>query len=80
MQTQKKCNVQTCPMLCMWIFVLFFSMHKAVWPADTKVANLAQHPKSLGTAALFDPCSLNDKVTLLFELRQDRRIPSHFQN
>ena len=28
--------------------------------------------------ALYDPRSLTDKLTLLFELRQDRRIPSHF--
>jgi len=27
-----------------------------------------------------DPHSLNDKLTLLFDLRQDRRICSHFQH
>jgi len=31
------------------------------------------------TITLYDPHSLNDKLNLLFELRQDRRIPSHFQ-
>jgi len=51
--TEKNCNVETCLMLCEWIFILFFSMHKTVRPADIdKVANLAQHPKSLGTTAI----------------------------
>jgi len=50
---RKNCNVQTYLMLFVCFFVLFFSMHKSVRPADTdKVANLAQHLKSLGTAAL----------------------------
>jgi len=36
--------------------VLFFSIHKVVRPADSdKIANLARHPKSLGTAALQQP-------------------------
>jgi len=54
LNTEKNCDVQTCLMLCVWIFALFFfSMRKAVRPADTdKVANLAQHPKRLGTAGL----------------------------
>ena len=35
--------------------VFFFSILKTVWPADAdKIANLAQHPKCLGTAALND--------------------------
>ena len=46
--TEKNCNVQTCLRLCVWIF---FQCTKQ--SADTdKVANLAQHPKSLGTAGL----------------------------
>jgi len=56
--TEKNCNVQTFLMLCVCFFVLFFSMHKTVRPADTdKVANLAQHPKRLGTAALARVCA-----------------------
>jgi len=39
--------------LCVLYFL--FSIHKIVRPADAdKIANLAQHPKSLGTAALSD--------------------------
>jgi len=35
------------------VFFLLFLIHKTVWPADAgKIANLAQHPKSLGTADL----------------------------
>jgi len=30
------------------------------------------------TVTLQDPRSLNDKLTLLFELRQDRHIRNHF--
>jgi len=37
---------------CACCCFLFFSIHKVVWPADAdKITNLAQHPKSLGTAA-----------------------------
>jgi len=51
--TEKNCNVQTCLMSCVWFFILFFSMHKTVRPANIdKVADLAQHPKSLGTTVL----------------------------
>ena len=35
--------------------MLFFSIHKVVWPVDAdsdKIANLARHPKSLGTVEL----------------------------
>jgi len=42
-------------------------------------------PKTIGIAAVMpdchtphDPCCLNDKLTLLFQLRQARRIRSHF--
>jgi len=33
--------------------VFLFSIHKTVWPMDAdKIANLIQHPKSLGTAGV----------------------------
>ena len=35
------------------VFCFIFLMHKSVRPADTdKIVILAQHPKSLGTAAI----------------------------
>jgi len=37
----------------MRVVSFLFSIHKIVWPAEAdKIANLAQHPKSLGTAGL----------------------------
>jgi len=34
---------------------------------------------SLGTPALYDPHGLDDKATLLFDLRQDKRTNRNFQ-
>jgi len=54
---------------------------------QTKVGKVRVEPKTIGIVAVAhnrymprDPHSLNDKLklTLLFELRQDRRIHSHF--
>jgi len=51
--------------------VVFFllSIHKIVWPADAdKIANLAQHPKSLGTATV-KQCSAINNLSIASALR-----------
>jgi len=49
---ENKQITRTCLELCV---LFFYSIHKTVCPADAdKIANLAQHSKSLGTAALND--------------------------
>ena len=49
----------------------------------SKVGKVRFEPKTKGVEGIahshYDPHSLNHKLTLLFELRQDRRIPNHFQ-
>jgi len=56
-------------MLCVCFFVLFFSVHKTVRSADTdEVANLAQHPNSLGTAVLDDRLNFKPRFEVNFIL------------
>jgi len=50
----------------------------------TKVGKVRVELKTIGIVAVThnryptSPCNVNDKLALLFELRQDRRIHSHF--
>jgi len=47
----------------LYLLFLFFSIGKLVRPVDAdKIANLAQHPKSLGTAAVKLAVSLSRKT------------------
>jgi len=48
---------------CGFLFC-FFSLHKAVRPAETdKAANLAQHPERLGTAGSYNLCAENETTS-----------------
>ena len=59
-------------------FCFVFSMHKTVRRTDAdKIAILAQHPKSLGTAGLF-----NSEILFLYQpynvtLRRNAMIPAY---
>ena len=52
MLTSKEINTNATSVMRVVFFL--FSIHKIVRPADAdKIANLAQHPKSLGTAGIY---------------------------